>query len=168
MPTRDAKSAQRAKGPRRDPRPRPTDGLKSYNDVLNPKPGYRYVLAALDGEMNPDYYESVLGYQRVIFDAKDKDCTRLRAGRFKDGEPIVSMSQMLMELPPEEAAELDRVGHSGMTGQALCDRIEGMMLDGGIEVPNSQGDYFTEESMAKRSRGPAALRGSDSAFYAGT
>lgn len=169
MPVR---SSQKPKGPRRDPRPRPNDGLKSYNDVINPKPGYKYVLAALDGEMNPDYYEAVLGYSRVIYAGDDVEgCTKLRAGRFKKGEPIITMSQMLMEIGPKEGADLERVGHSGMTGQELCDRIEGAMLDGGVEVPRGENEYFTQDSQGKRSRGAAALRAAESserAFYSGS
>lgn len=145
------RTVTRQAGPRRDPRPRPTDGLKSYNDVMNPKPGFRYVLAALEGELGVDYYEGVLGYSRVIFDEKNPKSTRLRAGRFKDGEPIISMSQMLLELPPKEAQELDEYGFNGVTGQALCDQLESQMLaSGGVEAVNKTSRHFTQASMARR------------------
>lgn len=139
-------------GPRRDPRPRPTDGLKSYNDVINPKPGFRYVLAAVDDDRSGlNHYEFVLGYQRVIFDEKNPDGTRLRAGRWKHGEPIMMGQQMLLELPPKEAKALDEYGYNGTTGQAFADQIEEQILGrGGMEAPRSRNQYFAQESMAKR------------------
>lgn len=139
-------------GPRRDPRPRPTDGLQSYNDVINQKPGHRYVLAAVNDERGgAQYYEFVLGYSPVLFDEKDPNCTRLRAGRWKHGEPIMMGMQKLMELAPDAAERLDAVGYNGTTGQAYADRVEAQILgQGGIDAPRRSDNYFSQSSMAKR------------------
>lgn len=139
-------------GPRKDPRPRPTNGLQSYNDVINPKKGYRYVLAAVDDERSGlNHYEFVLGYERVIFDEKNPNCTRLRAGRWKHGEPVMMGMQMLMELAPDKAESLDEYGYNGQTGQAFADKIEEQILGrGGMEAPRRRDNYFVQESMAKR------------------
>jgi hypothetical protein len=126
--------------------------LQSYNDVINQKPGHRYVLAAVNDERGGAmYYEYVLGYSPVIYDEKDPKCTRLRAGRWKHGEPVMMGMQKLMELAPDKAADLDAVGYNGQTGQAFADKIEEQILGrGGIEAPRQRNSYFTQESMAKR------------------
>lgn len=124
------------KAPRKDPTHRSTDALTPFNMVMNAKPGCHYVLVGPEAKhLGPEYYEFI-GYEYVLFEEKNAKCTRLGAGKWKDGDRVSAFGQFLMECSPERYAEIQRVGPMGNTGQSLTDAIASKMNDkkrGGIE-----------------------------------
>lgn len=125
-----------AKAPRKDPTHRSTDALTPFNMILNAKPGCHYVLVSPEAKhLGPEYYEFI-GYNYVHFDEKDPKCTKLGAGKWKNGDRISAFGQYLMECSPERYEEIQRVGPMGNTGQAYTDAIAAKMNDkkrGGAE-----------------------------------
>jgi hypothetical protein len=102
---------------RKDPPRRPTDSLLPYNAVKNPKPGFHYVLVSLDGKetTSPEYYE-MLGWAPVIYTGAKGTC--LGWGKWKDGEAVTNMGQILMEMSDERWDQLEEFGMNGNSGQA--------------------------------------------------
>lgn len=107
---------------RKDPPRKPTDSLAPYNAVKNPKPGFHYVLVSLDGKdaASPEYYE-MLGWLPVIYDGEKS--TRLGWGKWKQGEAVMNMGQVLMEMSDERWNELERHGVNGNSGQEYIDQL---------------------------------------------
>ena len=134
-----AQAARTPKGIRKDPPRKHLDGLSPWNEVRNPDPGFKYVLVSAESpQMGPEYYE-MLGYDFVTYQGDKKP--RLAAGRYKEGDKIVSMGQYLMCIPDDKYEELYQYGVNGQSGQEQLDRISASTMDpkrGGIEAVRSK------------------------------
>lgn len=123
---------------RKDPPRRSTDALLPYNTVKHPKPGFHYVLVSQDGRdaSSPEYYE-MLGWQPVLYGGAGTTC--LGWGKWKDGQPVMNMGQILMEMDDERWQELDRYGMNGQSGQAQLDQLAAQIgARGGIDPVRSK------------------------------
>lgn len=123
---------------RKDPPRRPTDALTPYNAVKNPKEGFHYVLVSLDGKeaASPEYYE-MLGWKPVIYGG-DKS-TQLGWGKWKEGQPVMNMGQILMEMDDERWNELEQFGMNGQSGQAQIDQLAAQIRSqGGVDPVRSK------------------------------
>lgn len=122
-----------AKGRRKDPRPRHTDGAAPWAKLNNRDPHKHYVYVFEgDQEHGIAYYRSI-GYQ---VEEHTKDGVAPMAGvTGKPGEPISMRGHTLMSCPMERRMEIEEYGPDGVTGQALADEIDGVILDkrGGID-----------------------------------
>ena len=118
---------------RKDPPRRPTDALTPYNAVKYPKEGFHYVLVSLDGKdaASPEYYE-MLGWVPVIYGGEKS--TQLGWGKWKEGQPVTNMGQILMEMDDARWQELERYGVNGQSGQAYLDQLAAQIgTRGGID-----------------------------------
>jgi hypothetical protein len=122
---------------RKDPPRKPTDALTPYNAVKNPKDGFHYVLVSLDGKdaASPDYYE-MLGWKPVEYQPGG---TCLGWGKWKAGQPVMNMGQVLMEMDDERWQELEQFGVNGQTGQAQLNALAAQIgARGGIDPVRSR------------------------------
>lgn len=118
---------------RKDPPRRPTDALTPYNAVKYPEEGFHYVLVSMDGKdaASPEYYE-MLGWTPVIYEGEKS--TQLGWGKWKQGQPVMNMGQILMKMDDDRWNELERRGVNGNSGQDFLDQLaEQIGTRGGVD-----------------------------------
>jgi hypothetical protein len=117
--------AQTPKRPRReDPPPRPVEQTanRGYLEGRDPGKHYVWVSEVNDPTINVGYYKS-LGYSIAQYDPSEARPS-LGWQEYRQGDPIKSMGMVLMEIPIERKAELDRTGPDGRGGWDQAARIE--------------------------------------------
>lgn len=147
---------------RHDPKPRHSDGVKSWTQLKNADPTRSYVLVNDSGAgvFDVDYYLNIAeGLERpadegYVVERKRPDGVKLRTGNTTKGnDDIIRFRGMvLMSCPIEFKKFLDDVGVDGESGQKGADRndrlVRGRMRRGvfddleGIESKSSDGDPY--------------------------
>lgn len=112
---------------REDPPPRPVEQTanRGYLDGADPGKHYVWVSEVNDPTINVGYYKH-LGFKIVQYDP-DEARPNLGYQEYRQGDPIKSMGQVLMECPLERKAELDKVGWDKFT--KLEDAVRNRELD---------------------------------------
>lgn len=144
--------------PRKDPAHRHTDGLSPWNQVVNPQPGYHYVLVSPDAKENGPEYYSAMGYDYVTFDATKNEAgkaTKLGAGKWKDGEQVQAFGQFLMCVDRDRYDDIQLNGAFGGSGQLATDRIMATMADrrrGGADPLGNNGSILAQTWASNNDR----------------
>lgn len=109
---------------REDPPPRPVEQTANRGFLEGHDPGKHYVWVSEvnDPTINVGYYKH-LGYKVAQYDPSTARPT-IGYQEFQQGDPIKSMGMVLMEVPIERKAELDRIGVDGQGGWEKVARIE--------------------------------------------
>ena len=109
---------------REDPPPRPVEQTanRGFLEGHDPAKHYVWVSEVNDPTINVGYYKH-LGYRVAQY---DPDEARPTVGyqEYKQGDPIKSLGMVLMEVPLERKAEIDRVGADGQGGWDKAQRIQ--------------------------------------------
>lgn len=154
---------------RRDPRPRPTDGVAGWfrikTETKDPNKFYVWVDIA-NGEV--DHYSS-MGYDPVKWNGPNQG-VQIVGGRLarKPGDDITCRGQLLMSIDMVEKERLEREGEFGDTGQNDLDRIEKLIIRrrgnkdyfrniGGIEGSLSNGQFMDVENETSPAFGVMTL-----------
>lgn len=95
---------------REDPPPRPVEGTANRGFLQGQDPGKHYVWVSEvnDPTFNISYYRS-LGYKVAQYDPSEAQPT-IGNDEFRQGDPIKSFGNVLMEIPLERKRELDERG----------------------------------------------------------
>lgn len=103
---------------REDPPPRPVEGLanRGFLEGHDPTKHYVWVSEVNDPTINVGYYKAQ-GYKVSQFDP-DEAKPAIGHQEFKQGDPIKSFGNVLMEIPLARKAEIDKRGWDA------ADRIE--------------------------------------------
>ena len=109
---------------REDPPPRPVEQTanRGYLAGADADKHYVWVSEVNDPTINVGYYKH-LGYKQSQYDPSEAKPT-VGYQEYRQGDAIKSMGMVLMELPAERKAELDRVGADGQGGWEKAKRIE--------------------------------------------
>lgn len=95
---------------REDPPPRPVEGLanRGFLQGQDPTKHYVWVSEVNDPTINVGFYKAQ-GYKVSQFDPDEAKPT-IGHQEFKQGDPIKAFGNVLMEIPLERKAEIDKVG----------------------------------------------------------
>ena len=96
---------------RRDPDPRPVEGILNQGLLAgkDPMKHYVWVSEANDPTFNVATYRA-LGYHIVQYDAGDEAIPTIGYQEFKQGDPVKSVGAVLMACPMEHKRQLDQQG----------------------------------------------------------